>query len=62
MAIMDGLKKLFGMGNDAQVKKLQKIADQVIALEAQYAALTDEQLQQKTPEFKQRLANGETLI
>ncbi|MDD5898307.1 MAG: preprotein translocase subunit SecA [Clostridia bacterium] len=57
----DGLKKLFGMGNEAQVKKLQKIADQVLAREAQYAALTDEQLQQKTPEFKQRLANGETL-
>ncbi|MBR6570306.1 MAG: preprotein translocase subunit SecA, partial [Clostridia bacterium] len=58
---MDGLKKLFGMGNEAQVKKLQKIADQVLEREAQYAALTDEQLQQKTPEFKQRLANGETL-
>ena len=61
LAIMDGLKKLFGMGNDAQVKKLQKIADQVLALESKYAALSDDALQQKTPEFKQRLANGETL-
>jgi len=61
LAIMEGLKKLFGMGNEAQVKKLQKIADQVLEREAQYARLTDEQLQQKTPEFKQRLANGETL-
>ena len=52
MAIMDGLKKLFGMGNDAQVKKLQKIADQVLALESKYAALTDEELQQVKDQVK----------
>ena len=61
MALMDSLKKLFGQGNEAEVKKLQKIADKVLAKEAEYAKLTDEQLQAKTPEFKARLAKGETL-
>ena len=61
MGIMDGLKKLLGQGNDAEVKRLQKIADQVLAKEDAYKALTDEQLQSKTPEFRQRLENGETL-
>ena len=53
--------QLFGQGNEAEVKKLQKIADKVLAKEAEYAKLTDEQLQAKTPEFKARLAKGETL-
>ena len=46
---MDGIKKLFGQSNEAEVKRLQKIADQVLAKENEYKALTDEQLQQKTP-------------
>ncbi|MBQ7825215.1 MAG: preprotein translocase subunit SecA, partial [Clostridia bacterium] len=58
---MDGLKKLFGQSNEAEVKRLQKIADKVLAKENEYKNLTDAELQQKTPEFKQRLANGETL-
>ena len=61
MALMDTLKKLFGQGNEAEVKKLQKIAEKVLAKEAEYAKLTDEQLQAKTPELKARLAKGETL-
>ena len=61
MGIMDGLKKLFGQSNEAEVKRLQKIADKVLAKENEYKNLTDAELQQKTPEFKQRLANGETL-
>ena len=58
---MDGLKKLFGQSNEAEVKRLQKIADKVLAKENEYQNLTDAQLQQKTPELKARLANGETL-
>ena len=61
MGMMDGLKKLFGQSNEAEVKRLQKIADKVLALEDAYKALTDEQLQAKTPELKARLQNGETL-
>ena len=58
---MDVFKKLLGQSNEAEVKRLQKIADQVLAREAEYRALTDEQLQAKTPEFKKRLQAGETL-
>ena len=61
MGMMEVFKKLLGQSNEAEVKRLQKIADQVLAKEAEYRALTDEQLQAKTPEFKQRLAAGETL-
>ena len=61
MGMMEVFKKLLGQSNEAEVRRLQKIADQVLAKEAEYRALTDEQLQAKTPEFKQRLAAGETL-
>ena len=58
---MEVFKKLLGQSNEAEVRRLQKIADQVLAREAEDRALTDEQLQAKTPEFKQRLKAGETL-
>ena len=61
MGMMEVFKKLLGQSNEAEVRRLQKIADQVLAKEAEYRALTDEQLQAKTPEFKQRLKTGETL-
>ena len=61
MGIMDGLKKLFGQSNEAEVKRLQKIADKVLAKEDEYKKLTDAELQNKTPELKNRLHNGETL-
>ncbi|MFD1392248.1 preprotein translocase subunit SecA [Lacticaseibacillus jixianensis] len=44
-----------------EVNRLGKIADQVMAYEDEYAALSDEALQAKTPEFKARLEKGETL-
>ncbi len=52
---------LFASDNTRSVRKLQKIADLVIALEDDYAALDDKALIAKTAEFKQRLADGETL-
>ena len=61
MGMMEVFKKLLGQSNEAEVRRLQKIADQVLAREAEYRALTDEQLQAKTPEFKKRLQAGETL-
>ena len=54
------LKKVFDP-NKKDVKRLTKIADRVEALESSMQSLSDEQLQQKTEEFKKRLANGETL-
>jgi len=44
-----------------EVKRIGKIADKVQSYEDEYAALSDEDLQAKTPAFKERLANGETL-
>ena len=55
------LEKIFGDINTKEVKKLSAMADQVLALEDKMAALTDEELKAKTPEFKARLAAGETL-
>ena len=47
--------------NKKELKRLEKIADQVEALASQMASLSDEALQAKTPEFKQRYENGESL-
>ena len=58
--MLDFLKNLLGSGNETQLKKLNKPVEAVMALEEEYRALTDEQLQAKTAEFKQRLQNGET--
>ena len=55
------LKSVFGMGPEAQLKPLKKIADSVDILEKEYKALSDQALAAKTAEFKQRLADGATL-
>ena len=44
-----------------ELKRFQKIADQIIALEDEYSKMTDTELQDKTSEFKERLDKGETL-
>ena len=53
--------KLFGTSSQRELKSIYPIADKVDALEEEYKALSDAQLQAKTPELKARLANGETL-
>ncbi len=53
--------KLFGTSSQRELKSIYPIVDKIEALEDEYRALTDAQLQAKTPEFKQRLADGETL-
>lgn len=58
---MSLLQKIFGNLNDKEVKKLMKIVDEIEALEPQMKALSDEQLQSKTPEFQDRIKNGESL-
>ena len=47
--------------NKKTLKRLEKLAQQVLEREVEYKALTDEQLQNKTAEFKARYENGETL-
>ena len=58
---MGFMEKIFGDINTKEVKKIEKIADQVMALDGSIAALSDEELRGKTAEFKERLAAGETL-
>ncbi|MCR5485303.1 MAG: preprotein translocase subunit SecA [Clostridiales bacterium] len=55
------LKKLFGSYSEKEVKRIRPILNKVLALEEEYSALSDEELQAKTPYFKDRLNNGETL-
>lgn len=54
------LNKVFDP-NKREIKRLEKIADQVEALADETAALSDEQLRAKTGEFKERYQNGETV-
>lgn len=58
---MFGLSKVLRVGEGRAVKRLHKIADQVIALEDKFANLTDEELKAKTAEFKERIAGSEGL-
>ena len=55
------ITKLFGTYSQRELKSIYPIVDKITALEPEYKALTDAQLQAKTSEFKERLANGETL-
>jgi len=55
------LTKIFGSRNDRLIKTYRKTVTRINALESQYEKLEDAQLQAKTAEFKQRLANGEKL-
>ena len=55
------MRKIFGSANDRYVKSLQKTVAKINALEPEISALSDEELKNKTPELKQRLADGETL-
>ncbi|MDO4906404.1 preprotein translocase subunit SecA [Neisseria sp.] len=54
-------KKIFGSRNDRLLKQYRKTVDKINELEPQMQALSDEELQAKTPEFKQRLAEGASL-
>ncbi|MFM5152183.1 preprotein translocase subunit SecA [Aeromonas hydrophila] len=55
------LTKIIGSRNDRTLKALRKIVKQINAMEPQFEALSDAQLQAKTAEYRQRLEQGETL-
>ncbi len=55
------LKKIFGSKTDRDMKRMQPMVDKINALEVEYQSLSEDQLKAKTPEFQQRLADGETL-
>ncbi len=54
-------EKLFGTRSQREIKKLQPTVDKILAMEGEYAALSEEELKGKTQVFKNRLAQGETL-
>ena len=58
---MSFLTKIFGDYSTKEVLRIEPIKKKVLGLEEEYKKLTDKELQAKTPEFKQRLENGETL-
>ncbi|KAB2336770.1 accessory Sec system translocase SecA2 [Cytobacillus depressus] len=55
------LKNTFGDTNERRLKKYYKLVEKINSLEAEFSALTDEQLKQKTQEFKDKLASGMTI-
>ena len=58
---MNFIEKMFGTHSDRELKRIMPLVDKVEALRPTMQALTDEQLRAKTQEYKDRLANGETL-
>ncbi len=59
--MLNFVKKVFGDTNEREVRRLMKRVEEINALEAEISRLSDEQLQNKTTEFKERLGKGETL-
>ena len=55
------LTKIFGTHSQREIKKIRPLVDKILALEGEYAALSEEELKGKTALFKERLAKGETL-
>ena len=55
------LTQIFGSRNERLLKTYRKDVERINALEPQFEGLSDDQLRAKTEEFKQRIANGETV-
>ncbi|CAM3453914.1 preprotein translocase subunit SecA [Pseudostreptobacillus hongkongensis] len=61
MKVIDIINKIFGTSDEKIIKKMRKDVEKINALEPSMEALTDAELGNKTNEFKERLAKGETL-
>jgi len=59
MGVMDFLQKMVGDPTEKQVRKYEKLVPTIVAEEEKLQALSDEQLQEKTKEFRKRIAEGE---
>lgn len=53
--------KVFGTADEREIKKMRKVVEKINAIEPEFEKLTDEELQHKTVEFKERLEKSETL-
>ena len=58
---MSIITKIFGDANEKFLKKLQPVVEKINSLESEFEKLPDEKLKEKTQEFRERLAKGETL-
>ena len=58
---MSIFSNLFGDYSHREIKRIQPLVRATLALEEEYSRLSDDELKAKTPQFKERLANGETL-
>ncbi|MDD6965861.1 MAG: preprotein translocase subunit SecA [Firmicutes bacterium] len=58
---MGFINKIFGTHSQHELKRIKPIVDKILGMREQWVALSDEELQNKTVEFKERLAKGETL-
>ena len=58
---MGMVNKIFGTHSDREIKRINKLVDQIEALDESMQKLSDDELKGKTEEFKKRLENGETL-
>lgn len=59
---MGFINKIFGTHSQHELKRIKPIVDKILGMREQWVALSDEELQHKTVEFKERLAKGETLM
>jgi preprotein translocase subunit SecA len=59
--MLNFLKKIVGDGNERAIKQIQPLVEEINGLDPEFRALSDEQLGEKTAEFKQRLEEGEEL-
>src|SRR3954470_783237 len=59
--VSDGLIRLFGNSNERQIRRMRPLVALINEREPEMQALSDEQLRGKTAEFRQRLAQGESL-
>ncbi|HBB70744.1 MAG TPA: hypothetical protein DCZ89_13800, partial [Geobacter sulfurreducens] len=55
------IKKIVGSKNERELKRMWPVVEKINGLESQVAGLTDDQLREKTFEFKERIARGESL-
>ena len=58
---MNLIKAIFGNYSEKEIKRVMPLRDKVLSYEEEYKALSDAELRNKTPEFKERLSAGETL-
>src|SRR5947209_10677253 len=59
--VSEGLIRLFGNSNERQIRRMRPVVARINELEPAVQALSDADLRNKTVEFRQRLAQGETI-